>query len=121
MVGIDISGRHEERGEYLMVAAAVAAGVGSNRIHEVTGIGFATSRAEPALEHLLSVVEEALGALSDPPEGPVVAERGEFYEEPATVIGASFGPKFKYVESVAERRTVEIAHHAAYAARTLIL
>ncbi len=121
MVGIDISGRHEERGEYLMVAAAVAARVGSNRIREVRGIGFATSRADPALEHLLSVVEGALGALPEPPAGPVVAERGEFYEEPARVIGAAFGPEFKYVESVAERRTVEIAHHAAYAARTLIL
>lgn len=104
-----------------MVAAAVDAGVGSNRVREVTGIGFATSRTDPALEHLLSVVEDALGALPDPPEGPVVAERGEFYEEPEAVIGASFDSEFKYAESVAERRTIEIAHHAAYAARTLIL
>lgn len=105
----------------MMVAAAVAASVGSNRIREVTGIGLTTSRAEPTLEYLLSAVERALGALPEPPAGPVVAERGEFYEEPAAMVGAAFGPEFKYVESVAERRTVEIAHHAAYAARTLIL
>ncbi len=104
-----------------MVAAAVAARVGSNRISEVGGIGFATSRADPSLEHLFSVVEEALGALPAPPEGSVVAERGEFYEEPESIVDASFDPEFKYVESVGERRTVEIAHHAAYAARTLLL
>ncbi|MEM4782161.1 MAG: DUF2209 family protein [Halalkalicoccus sp.] len=104
-----------------MVAAAVAASVGSNRIREVTDIGFATSRAEPTLRETLSVTEGALGALSEPPAGPVVAERGEFYEEPASMIGASFGPEFKYVESIGERRAIGIAHHAAYAARTLIL
>ncbi|MDL5360874.1 DUF2209 family protein [Halalkalicoccus sp. NIPERK01] len=118
---MDVSGRHEERGEYLMVAAAVAASVGSNRVREVGGIGFATSRDDPALEHVLSVVDGALGALPDPPAGPVVAERGEFYGEPATTVGAAFGPEFKYVESIGERRAVEIAHHAAYAARTLLL
>lgn len=104
-----------------MVAAAVAASVGSNRIHEVTGIGLETSRAEPTLEATLSVATRAVARLPEPPKGAVVAERGEFYEEPETVINTSFGPEFKYVESVAERRTVEIAHHAAYAARALIL
>ncbi|WP_169312205.1 DUF2209 family protein [Halalkalicoccus jeotgali] len=118
---MDISGRHEERGEYLMVGAAVAASVGSNRIREVTGIGLATSRLEPTLEATLSIADEAIGALPDLPEGPVVAERGEFYEEPERAVGASFAPEFKYVESIGERRTIEIAHHAAYATRALIL
>jgi hypothetical protein len=104
-----------------MVAAAVGTSVSSNRIREVTGIGFGTSHAEPTLEETLSVAKSAIAALPTSPEGPVVAERGEFYEEPVTVIDASFGPEFKYVESVGERRTVEIAHHAAYAARTLLL
>lgn len=104
-----------------MVAAAVAASVGSNRIREVTGIGLATSRMEPTLENTLSVAARAVAKLPNPPEGAIVAERGEFYEEPEPVVDASFDPEFKYVESVAERRTVEVAHHAAYAARTLIL
>jgi hypothetical protein len=104
-----------------MVAAAVAASVGSNRVREVDGMGFATSRAEPTLGGTLSVAEGAIATLPAPPDGPVVAERGEFYEEPEGMIDASFGPEFKYVESIGERRTIEIAHHAAYAARTLIL
>ena len=104
-----------------MVAADVAAGVGSNRVREVTGMGFATSRAEPTLRETLSIVEGAIASLPAPPAGPIVAERGEFYEEPVGMIDASFGPEFKYVESIGERRVVEIAHHAAYAARTLLL
>jgi hypothetical protein len=50
----------------------------------------------------------------------VVAEGGEFYEEPADRVGLSFQPEFKYVESIGERETVQAAHHAAYAARDLL-
>ena len=104
-----------------MVAAAVATRIDLNRLRSVEGIGFARSRADPTLENAVGVVDDALGALPRPPASPVVAERGEFYEEPAVTIDASIDPEFKYVESIAERRTVEIAHHAAYAARSLLL
>nr|WP_245998604.1 DUF2209 family protein [Halalkalicoccus subterraneus] len=103
-----------------MVSAAVAASVGSNRIREVTGIDLASSRAGPTLTATLSVAAEAVGSLPDPPLGAVVAERGGFHEWPE-VVDTSFDPEFTYAEPVAERRTVEIAHQAAYAARTLIL
>lgn len=104
-----------------MVAAAVAATVGSSRIHEVTGIGFATSRADPSLENALGLIEASVGDLPSPPAGPIVAERGEFYEEPARSVGAVLPTEFKYVESIAERNAVQAAHHAAYAARKLLL
>lgn len=121
VVGIDISGRHEEAGEYLMVAAAVAATIDSSRLRGVEGMGFATSRGQPTLENTLSLSADAVDALPAPPTGSVVAERGEFYEEPAIGIDPAFDAPFKYVESIAERRTVEVAHHAAYAARELLL
>ena len=121
IIGVDISGRHRESGEYLMVAAAVAASVGSSRIQEITGVGFGTSRGEPTLENAVSLIAEAVGDLPSPPGGSIVAERGEFYEEPAQSVGVSFPTEFKYVESIAERKTVEAAHHAAYAARKLLL
>lgn len=121
VVGVDISGRHREDGEYLMVGAAVAARIGSNRIDEITGIGFGVSRREPTFENTLEIIGRAVGDLPDPPAGPIVAERGEFYEEPAQVVGVSFDTKFKYVESIAERKTVSAAHHAAYAARKLLV
>ena len=121
VVGVDISGRHEESGEYLMVGAAVAARIGSSRIDRIEGIGFHTSQAEPTLENALSIVRDALGDLPAPPTGPVVAERGEFYGEPVTTVSLGVEADFKYVESIAERKTVEVAHHAAYAARNLLL
>lgn len=104
-----------------MVGAAVAARIGSNRIEEILGIGFETSRRDPSFEHTLALAREAVGDLPSPPGGPIVAEHGEFYEEPAQTVGVTFETEFKYVESIAERKTVEAAHHAAYAARKLIL
>lgn len=118
---MDISGRHEESGEYLMVAAAVHASVGTTRLQDVEGMGFATSDREPTFENAVRVVADAVAELPDPPEGPVVAERGEFYGEPELKVEQFLDPRFKYVESIAERKTVQAAHHAAYAARKLLL
>ena len=118
---MDISGRHEEAGEYLMVAAAVHASVGSGRLHSVLGMGFARSTAEPTFDATVTLVADALGRLPEPPDCTVVAEHGEFYEEPAWTVGQHLGAEFKYVESIAERETVQVAHHAAYAGRQLLL
>jgi hypothetical protein len=118
---VDISGRHEEAGEYLMVAAAVHASVSPDCLRNVEGMGFATSDGHPTFENAARVVADAVDDLPEPPEGPVVAEHGEFYEEPEVKVEQFLGPSFKYVESIAERKTVEAAHHAAYAARKLFL
>jgi hypothetical protein len=121
VVGVDISGRHEEAGEYLMVAAAVHARIDATRIRSVEGVGFAAVRGGPTLDATVALTAEAVGNLPEPPDGPIVAEGGEFYEEPAGRVGLSFQPEFKYVESIGERETVQAAHHAAYAARDLLL
>ncbi len=121
MVGVDVSGRHEEDGEYLMVAAAVHADVGTARIRSVLGMGFAARRDGPTLENVAELVADAVDDLPEPPEGPVVAEHGEFYEEPPWTVAHYFAGEFKYIESIAERETVQTAHHAAYAARKLLL
>ncbi|WP_132058274.1 DUF2209 family protein [Halorussus amylolyticus] len=118
---MDVSGRHEEAGEYLMVAAAVHATVRTTYLQRVEGMGFATSRGQPTFENVAEVVADAVDDLPLPPEGPVVAERGEFYEEPEWEVAQFFDTEFKYVESIAQRETVEAAHHAAYAARKLLL
>ena len=104
-----------------MVAAAVHARVDSARIRSVEGMGFAASREGPTLEATVALTAEAVGHLPEPPAGPIVAEGGEYYEEPAERVGLSFQPDFKYVESIGERETVQAAHHAAYAARELLL
>ena len=70
---------------------------------------------------VIDLVVEAVENIPEPPACPIVSEHGEFYEEPAARIGVNFQPEFKYVESVGERETVQAAHHAAYAARDLLL
>lgn len=104
-----------------MVAAAVAARVTASRIASVEGIGFAESDGEPTLAELAELIDEAVAALPEPQSAPVIAERGEFYEESTMRVEGHLGREFKYVESIAERETVAIAHHAAYAARTLLI
>ncbi|MWV64497.1 DUF2209 domain-containing protein [Halorubrum sp. JWXQ-INN 858] len=118
---MDISGRHEEGNDYLMVAAAVHARIDSTRIRSVQGMGFAAAREGPTLDATLALTAAAIGNLPTVPDGPVVAEGGEFYGEPASRVALSFQPEFKYVESIGERETVQTAHHAAYAARNLLL
>ena len=104
-----------------MVAAAVAASVDATRLASVEGIGFARSDGEPTLAELAGLIDEAVAALPEPQDAPVVAERGEFYEESPMRVAGHLGREFKYVESIAERETVAVAHHAAYAARNLLL
>ncbi len=104
-----------------MVAAAVHARIGSTRVRSVEGMGFAAAREGPTLEATVGLAAEAVGKLPEPPDGPIVAEGGEFYEASADRVGLSFQPEFKYVESIGERETVQAAHHAAYAARDLLL
>ena len=110
---MDISGRREEDGESLIVAAAVHARVDPSRIRSVEGIGFAAVREGPTLEATVALVADAVGNLPEPLSCPIVSGHGEFYEEPAALIGVSFQPEFKCVESVRERETVQAAHHAA--------
>ena len=104
-----------------MVAAAVHATIDSTRIRSVHGIGFATASAEPTREATVRLAVAAVADLPTPPECVVVAERGEFYEEPAARVEVNFPTEFKYVESIGQRETVQAAHHAAYAARGLLL
>ncbi len=104
-----------------MVAAAVHARVDSTRIRTIERMGFSAVREGPTLDATVALTAEAVGNLPKPPAGPIVAEGGEFYEEPAERVGLSFQPEFKYVESIGERETVQAAHHAAYAARDLLL
>ena len=104
-----------------MVAAAVHARIDSTRIRTVEGLGFPAAREGPTLEATVALSAEAVGTLPEQPAGPTVARGGELYEAPAERVGVSFQPEFKYVESIGERETVQAAHHAAYAARDLLL
>jgi hypothetical protein len=53
-------------------------------------------------------------------EGVLVTERGEFYGLPDLRVEAELGRKFKYAESIGERRAIEVAHHVSLAVHRLL-
>lgn len=104
-----------------MLCAAVDADVNPESIEAVDGIRFAhrDTASDPSFDVVADLAADAIAGLGDP--GVAVAERGEFYDEDAFVVEGSLRHEFKYVETIGERKAVETAHHAAYAARNLLL
>lgn len=121
-IAVDISGRHEDEGRYLMVCAAVLVSVSSDSIDEVKSMRFNVNEGarEPTFEVLIDTVNETVSKIQDD-SAVVVTEKGEFYNKPQWVVEGALGHGFKYVETIGERKAVGIAHHAAYAARRLLL
>lgn len=101
-----------------MVCAAVSTTVTGDHVDEVSSIDYEVrdTDADPTFE----VVAETVAAAVPEVDGTVVAERGEFYGEPDWIVEGAVGEEFKYVETIAERKAVQIAHHAAYAGRNLV-
>ena len=68
-------------------------------------------------------VEEVAGVITAASarfEGLIVSERGEFYGYPEWRVEAVLGRKFKYAESIGERRAIEVAHHVSLAVHRLL-
>ncbi len=101
-----------------MVCAAVSTSVTGDHVDEVSSIDYEVrdTPEDPTFE----VVAETVAAAAPDDRGPVVAERGEFYGEPDWIVEGAVGAEFKYVETISERKAVQIAHHAAYAGRNLV-
>ena len=124
LVAVDISGRHESRGRYLMVCSAVAVELKSDAVDSVEGMEFDVldTEREPTFEVVVENVSRAVSRADTGGEEPVVvAEEGEFYNKPDWIVEGALGTEFKYVETIGERKAVDIAHHAAYAVRNLML
>lgn len=116
---MDISGRHEEDGRYLMVCSAVEVELTAHSIDSVEGMDFEVRDTErkPSFEVVAETIQSAAAGLGDV---VVVSEEGEFYGKPEWVVEGALESEFKYVESIGERKAVDLAHHAAYAARKLV-
>lgn len=116
-MAIDISGRHAVLGKYNMVCAVVSARVSPafiERIHSV--------RLIPRISEALDVdivanfISEACMCLP----GTVVSEPGDFYNLEVWRVKSILGRDFKYPETIAERTSIELAHHISVAGRRLI-
>ena len=124
ITAVDISGRHEADGRYLMVCSAVAVELKTDSVDGVEGMEFDVldTEREPTFEVVVENVSQAVSRVNTRGEDTViVAEEGEFYNKPDWIVEGALGTEFKYIETIGERKAVDIAHHAAYAVRKLML
>ncbi len=117
-VVIDISGRHKmPDGRYLLVCVALAAELSPLNIQRIDDMKIVRRYAEGVgFEEIAGVIGAAAARFG----GVLVTEPGEFYGYPAWRVEAALGRKFKYAESIGERRAIEVAHHASLAVHRLL-
>lgn len=118
MVAVDISGRHAVGGKYIMVSASVAARISPEGIERTRWIRLVPLVAESVeMEVVIKLIEDSVRGLS----GVVLAEKGDLYNLARWRVESILGREFKYPESRGERRAMELAHHASFAGRKLVL
>jgi len=118
VVAVDISGRHSVGGRYIMVSASVAAKISPEGIERTKRIRLVPRVAESVeMEVVIGLIEDSVRGLS----GVVLAEKGDLYNLERWRVESILGREFKYPESRGERRAMELAHHASFAGRKLVL
>lgn len=118
IVAVDISGRHAVRDHYLMVCAAVSASISPERILMIHDVRL-HRRSEDSLD--IKIICDLISDSTRGLQGILVAERGDLYNLEMWRVESILGRKFKYPESLGERRAIELSHHISVAGRDLIL
>ncbi|HUL61947.1 MAG TPA: DUF2209 family protein [Methanocella sp.] len=115
---IDISGRHKmPDGRYLLVCVALAAELSPLNIQRIDDMKVVRrTEADVSFDVIAGIINSASARF----EGVLVTERGEFYGFPEWRVEAALGRKFKYAESIGERRAIEVAHHVSLAVHRLL-
>ncbi|MCD1293759.1 DUF2209 domain-containing protein [Methanocella sp. CWC-04] len=117
-VAVDISGRHKlPDGRYCLVCVAVSAVLSPFNVQKIDDMKMIKSISD---EVSIDVISELVLRSSAKFGGVIVTEPGEFYNLPEWRVEAILGRKFKYAESIGERKAIEIAHHASLAAHRMI-
>lgn len=121
IIAVDISGRHRIKRSYYMVCAAAALKVSASHIEKVKQIKIQPLWIErdPTLLDIVKLIEDTADQLSS--TGTIVAEKGDMYNKPLWVPEVMFSRAFKYQESIAERRAIELVHHISLSARNLLI
>ncbi|NLO30704.1 MAG: DUF2209 domain-containing protein, partial [Methanosarcina mazei] len=104
-----------------MVCAAAALTVSADHIEKVKQVKILPVwlKKAPGLLDIVQLIEDTTDQLSF--EGTIVAEKGDMYNQPLWVPESMFSQAFKYQESMAERRAIELAHHISLSARNLLI
>lgn len=104
-----------------MVCAAAALTVSASYIEKVKQIKILPLwlKRAPSLLDIVQLIEDTADQLSF--EGMIVAEKGDMYNKPSWMTESMFSRAFKYQESIAERRSIELVHHISLSARNLLI
>ncbi|HTX44311.1 MAG TPA: DUF2209 family protein [Methanocella sp.] len=117
-VVVDISGRHRAGdGRYHLVCAVVAATLSPFEVEKIEDMRICCETADDVSINTVADLVKKACARS---RGVIVAEPGELYNYPEWRAEAILGRKFKYVESVGERKAIEVAHHVSLAVHRMV-
>ena len=114
----DISGRHKMGdGRYHLVCAVVTATLSPFEVEKIEDmVIYRETTDDVSLNTVADLIKKACARS----RGTIVTEPGEFYNYPEWRVEAILGRKFKYAESVGERKAIEVAHHASLAAHRML-
>ena len=105
-------------GKYIMVSASVLAKISPEGIERTRRIRLVPLVAESVeMEVVIKLIEDSVRSLP----GVVLAEKGDLYNLERWRVESILGREFKFPESRGERRAIELAHHASFAGRKLVL
>jgi len=117
-VAVDISGRHKMKdGRYHLVCVALSAELSPFEVERIEDLRIYRHESDDiTVESISNLIKKACARS----RGVIVAEPGEFYNYPEWRVEAILGRKFKYVESVGERKAIEMAHHVSLAVHRML-
>jgi hypothetical protein len=117
-VVVDISGRHKmEDGRYHLVCAVLSATLSPFEVEKIEDMMICRETVDDvSLNTVADLIKNACARSG----GIIVAEPGEFYNYPEWRVEAILGRKFKYAESVGERKAIEVVHHVSLAAHRML-
>ncbi len=117
-MAVDISGRHKlADGRYHLVCVAVSAVLSPFDVEKIEDMRIYHEEADDvSVETVADLIKRAAARY----RGTIVTEPGEFYNYPEWRVEAILGRKFKYAESVGERKAIETAHHVSLAVHRML-
>jgi hypothetical protein len=104
-------------GRYCLVCVAVSALLSPLNIQRMDDMKIVRRFTDDvSFDTVASIIDAASARF----EGTIVTEYGEFYGFPEWRVEAALGRRFKYAESIGERRAIEVAHHVSLSVHRLL-
>jgi len=104
-------------GRYHLVCVAVSAVLSPFDVDKIEDMRICQEKADDvSMDTIVDLIKKACTRF----RGTIITEPGEFYNYPEWRVEAILGRKFKYAESVGERKAIEVAHHVSLAVHRML-